>query len=157
MVPISSMKLRTPSSTKEHEFLDLAAFRSPPYLLFCIAVFFGVMSIYVTCFFIELYALEKTNTDPSLASYLLSVASAAFTVGRLIPYFFAGKTDLPNVQITFAIVLATLYFVWSQMNTTVEVLVFCLLYRFFCGVCRGIWAQLVFIRACLSLLPGANS
>ena len=133
LVPLLGMRLRTPSSTKRHDFLDLAAFKSPPYLLFCIAVFFGFMAIYVTFFYIELYALEKTDIDSSLASYLLSIVNAASTIGRLVPNFLADMTGPLNIQIPFAFILTTLCFVWIRINTTAGTVVFCLLYGFFCG------------------------
>ena len=110
LVPLLGTRLRGPSSTKRHDFLDLTTFKSKPYLLFCIATFFGFMGIYVTFFYIELFALEKTDVNGNLASYLLSIINAASTIGRLIPNFFADKTGPLNIQIPFAFILAILCF-----------------------------------------------
>ncbi|KAF6240567.1 hypothetical protein HO173_001237 [Letharia columbiana] len=133
LVPLLGMRLRTPSSTKRHDFLDLTAFKSKPYLLFCIATFFGFMGIYVTFFYIQLFALEKTAINANLASYLLPIINAASTIGRLIPNFFADKTGPLNIQVPFAFILAVLCFGWIGIKSTAGSIVFCLLYGFFAG------------------------
>lgn len=133
LVPLLGMRWRGSSSTKRHDFLDLTAFKSKPYLLFCIGVFFGFMGIYVTFFYIELFALEKTDVNPNLASYLLSIVNAASTIGRLVPNFFADKTGPLNIQIPFAFILSVLCFGWIGIKGTAGSIVFCLLYGFFGG------------------------
>ena len=127
------MRLRRQSSTKRHDFLDLTAFKSKPYLLFCIGTFFGFMGIYVTFFYIQLFALEKTAINANLASYLLPIINAASTIGRLIPNFFADKTGPLNIQVPFAFILAVLCFGWIGIKSPAGSIVFCLLYGFFGG------------------------
>ena len=127
------MRLRGPTSTKRQDFLDLTAFKSKPYLLFCIAVFFGFMGIYITFFYIQLFALERTDVSSSLASYLLSIINAASTIGRVIPNFVADKTGPLNIQIPFAFILAALCFGWIGIKSTAGSIIFCILYGFFCG------------------------
>ena len=127
------MRLREPSFTKRHDFLDLTALKSKPYLLFCIATFFNFMGIYVIFFYIELFALEKTDVNGNPASHLLSIINAASTIGRLIPNFFADKTGPLNIQIPFAFILAVLFFGWIGIKSTTGSIIFCLLYGLFCG------------------------
>ncbi len=91
------------------------------------------MGIYVTFFYIQLYALEQTDVNTTLASYLLSIINAASTIGRLVPNFFADKTGPLNIQIPFALILTIICFAWIRITTTAGTVVFCLLYGFFCG------------------------
>ena len=132
-VPLFGMRMRTPTSTKRRDFLDLTAFKAKPYLVFCVGTFFGFMGIYVTFFYIQLYALERTNMDVNLSSYLLSIINATSTVGRLIPNFFADKIGPLNIQIPFAFVTAILCFGWIGIRDATGLLIFCALYGFFCG------------------------
>jgi len=133
LVALLGMRLRGPSSTKRHDFYDLAAFKAKPYLLFCFGTFFGFMGIYVTFFYIQLFALERTDVNANLASYLLSIINASSTIGRVIPNFFADKTGPLNIQIPFAFILSILCFGWIGIKGTAGTIMFCLLYGFFCG------------------------
>lgn len=132
-LPLLGMRLRTPSSTKRRDFLDLTAFKAKPYLVFCVGTFFGFMGIYVTFFYIQLYALEQTDMDTNLSSYLLSIINATSTLGRLIPNFFADKVGPLNIQIPFAFITAILCFGWIGIKDKAGLIVFCALYGFFCG------------------------
>lgn len=91
------------------------------------------MGIYVTFFYIQLFALEKTAINANLASYLLPIINAASTIGRLIPNFFADKTGPLNIQVPFAFILAVLCFGWIGIKSPAGSIVFCLLYGFFGG------------------------
>jgi predicted MFS family arabinose efflux permease len=132
-IPLFWMRLRTPPSTKRRDFLDLSAFKAGPYLVFCFGTFFGFMGIYVTFFYIQLYALEQTDMDPNLTSYLLCIINATSTVGRLIPNFFADKVGPLNIQFPFAIIASILCFGWIGIKTSTGLIIFCVLYGFFCG------------------------
>lgn len=132
-VPLLGMRMRSPSTTKRRDFLDLTAFSAKPYLVFCIGTFFGFMGVYVTFFYIQLYALEQTNMSISLASYLLSIINASSTLGRLLPNFLADKTGPLNMQIPLAFATAILCFGWIGIKDTAGLVVFCALYGFFCG------------------------
>ncbi|ATZ49973.1 hypothetical protein BCIN_05g03660 [Botrytis cinerea B05.10] len=61
VIPVIGMKLRGESSTTGHDYLDLTAFKAKPYLVFCLSNFFGFMGIYVTFFYVRLYAEEQVN------------------------------------------------------------------------------------------------
>lgn len=133
MVPVFGMKLRGESSTTRRDFLDLTAFKAKPYLAFCFSNFFGFMGIYVTFFYIQLYAEEQVNISTLLASYLLTITNAASTIGRLVPNFFADKIGPLNILIPFALVVTILCFGWIGITSEAGIVIFCLLYGFFCG------------------------
>ena len=127
------MRTRLPPSTKLRGFIDREAFKAKPYLIFCFGTFFGFMGVYVTFFYIQLYALEQTDTSPYLASYLLSIINAASTFGRLVPNFLADKVGPLNMQIPFAFIASILCFGWIGIKSSSGLVVFCVLYGFFVG------------------------
>ncbi|KAF5871646.1 putative mfs monocarboxylate transporter protein [Botrytis fragariae] len=133
VIPVLGMKLRGESSTTRRDFLDLTAFKAKPYLAFCLSDFFGFMSIYVTFFYIQLYAEEQVSISSLLASYLLTITNAASTIGRLIPNFFADKIGPLIILIPFALVVTVLCFGWIGITSEAGIVVFCFLYGFFCG------------------------
>lgn len=133
LVPLLGLRLIRPSSTKRRDFFDLTAFKSKPYLTFCAATFFGFMGIYVTFFYIQLYAEEKTAMDHDITPYLLCIINATSTLGRLLPNFLADKVGPLNIQIPFAFAVSILCFGWIGVTSSAGLFVFCALYGFFCG------------------------
>lgn len=133
LVPLLGMRLIAPSSTKMRDFLDLTAFKAKPFLVYCVGTFFGFMGIYVTFFYIQLYALEQTDMSVNHTSYLLSIINATSTIGRLVPNFFADKIGPLNMQIPFAFITAILCFGWIGIKDVAGLIIFCCLYGFFCG------------------------
>ena len=132
-VPVLGMRRRTPPSTKMRDFLDLAAFRAKPFLIFSSATFFCYLSVYVVFFYIQLYALEQTDIDIELSSYLLSIINATSTFGRLLPNFLADKVGPLNVQTPFALAAAILCFGWIGIKGKAGLVAFCALYGFLSG------------------------
>ena len=127
------MRLRTPSATTRRDFLDFSAFRNIPYLVFCIGTFFGFMGIYVALFYIQLYALERTDTPTNLSSYLLSILNASAIIGRVIPNFIADKLGPLNIQFLFGMGTAILCLGWIGIRATGGTILFCILYGILSG------------------------
>lgn len=48
------------------------------------AEFFGFMGLYIPFFYIEIYALEKTDIDRDLAFYLLTLLNTGSFFGRIV-------------------------------------------------------------------------
>ena len=91
------------------------------------------MAVYITLFYIQLYGLEQTTTNPKLASYLLSILNAASVAGRLLPNFLADKIGPLNVLIPVTFGASTLTFGWIGIHDGVGIVVFCVLYGFLQG------------------------
>jgi predicted MFS family arabinose efflux permease len=135
LIPLGVLQLLSQPgpATRRRDFFNLESFKSKPFLLFCIANFFGFGAIYIIFFYVQLYALEKTDMSASLASYLLCVINATSTLGRLVPNFIADTTGPLNVQVPFAMISGVLCFGWIGINTSASLLAFCCLYGFFAG------------------------
>lgn len=132
VIPIVGMKQRI-SASRPRDLFDLTALWDPAFLLFNLGVFFGFMGVYVLYFYVQLYAIQQTDTDTNLTFYLLSIINAGSFFGRLIPNFFADTTGSLNMQIPFAFISATLTFCWIAIRSTAGLLAFCVLYGFFSG------------------------
>lgn len=133
MVPLLGMKQVTPPAKSRKAFLDFSVWKYLPYTVYCLAIFLNFMAIYVTYFYIQLFALEKTDTDPELASYLLAIVIAASLPGRVLPSILADKIGPINVQFPLALLSSLLCFCWIAISSQAGTITFCVLY----GVCTG--------------------
>jgi MFS family permease len=102
-------------------------------MTFCVGQFFGLMAVYITLFYIHLYSLEHADTDPKVASYLLSIINAASILGRLLPNFVADKVGPLNILIPLTAGAAVLTFGWIGIHDGAGLIVFCVLYGFVQG------------------------
>ena len=144
LVTVPFIKQRVPSSSLRKVY-DASSFRDPPYLLFCLGVFFGFMGIYVPFFYIELYATQVCGTSAALATYLLAVVNAGSFFGRLFPNWLADSIGPLNVQIPFALVASLLAFCWIAVRNSAGLLVFCALYGFFSGTFVSLPGPIVYV------------
>ncbi|CAG8953951.1 hypothetical protein HYFRA_00010912 [Hymenoscyphus fraxineus] len=133
VTPLLFLDVQLPPSSTKRPLYDKSAFTDTPYLTFCIGQFFGLMSIYITLFYIHIYALEKTSTSPQIASYLLSILNASSIAGRLLPNFVADKVGPLNVLIPLTGGIAILTFGWIGIHDSVGLIMFCIFYGFLQG------------------------
>ncbi len=83
IMPIVCMKVRVkPGAARK--LIDSSAWREPPFLLLSVAEFFGFMGLYIPFFYVQLYAIEKTDIDEHLAFYLLTLLNAGSLFGRIV-------------------------------------------------------------------------
>lgn len=83
VVPIWCMKMRVKPAAARR-LIDLSGWREASFSLFSIAEFFGFMGLYIPFFYIQTYALEKTNIDKNLAIYLPVLLNAGSFFGRIV-------------------------------------------------------------------------
>ena len=82
-IPIACMKMRVKPAAARR-LIDISAWGEPPFSLFSMAELFGFMGLYVPFFYIQIYALEKTNIDENLAFYLLTFLNTGSFFGRIV-------------------------------------------------------------------------
>ncbi len=131
-IPLLGMHERV-RPTSKHAPVKLQLFHGIPHLMFCFAMLFGFMGIYIFFVYVQLYALLECNMDRDLALYLLAIVNAGSVFGRLIPSYFADKVGPLNIFIPFALITALLNFSWIAIQTPAGLVVFCVLYGFFSG------------------------
>ncbi|CAF9904023.1 MAG: hypothetical protein ALECFALPRED_004806 [Alectoria fallacina] len=132
IITVPFIKQRVPS-TSLRKVYDASSFRDPPYLFFCLGIFFGFMGIYIAFFYVELYATQVCGMSARLATYVLAVVNTGSFFGRLFPNWLADQIGPLNVQIPFALIASLLAFCWIAIRNTPGLLIFCALYGFFSG------------------------
>ena len=144
IVPIIWMKPRIPPTTFRR-LLDWKLLNDKSFLLLMIGMLFGYTGIYVSFFYIQIYALAECNTSANLASYLLAITNAGSLFGRLLPNYFADDYTGPmNMHISFSVAAAFLTFCWIAIKNTPGLVIFSVLYGFFSGTFVTLGAPIVF-------------
>ena len=138
------MKQRIPPTTFRR-LLDWKLLNDKPFLLLMTGMLFGYTGIYVSFFYIQIYALAECNTSANLASYLLTITNAGSLFGRLLPNYLADNYTGPmNMHISFTVAAALLAFCWIAIKNTPGIVVFGVLYGFFSGTFVALGAPIVF-------------
>lgn len=122
----------------DRSLLDKNAFRDVPYLLLNAGLTFGFMGFYIVFYYIELFALDRTNVSSSLANYLLVIINVSSLPGRIIPGYYADKIGSINVQVSVALLGAVLTFCLIAIHSTAGLVVFSIIYGFFSGAFMGL-------------------
>jgi MFS family permease len=126
------MRPRIMPKQKRH-LTDLAAFKEPPYTLFCIGMFFGFVGFYSPVYYLSTYAISKGITDENLGFYLLPILNAASIAGRIVPNILTDKIGPLNVLIPASFATGILAFGWIGINSVSGIIIFAILYGFFSG------------------------
>ena len=133
MIPLLFMRQMKSSVAKKRQLFDFAAYKSKPLAVYVMGTFFGFMGVYIAFFYIQLYALERTDTNSNLASYLLSIVNGTSILGRLISNYYADRFGYLNMQIPNTLCAATLCFCWIGIRDQGGIIAFAALYGFFVG------------------------
>ena len=132
VIPLAGMQQRVRPSSRRKLF-NAASFTDVPFLIFNLGVFFGFMGVYVPFYYVQLYAIQECSMDRSFSFYLLAIINASSTVGRVLPNFYADKTGPLNMQIPFSFIAAILCFGWIAVKNTTGLIIWSVVYGFFCG------------------------
>lgn len=128
-----------------------------------LGMLFAYMGIYISFFYIELYALSKCGMKLNLASYLLTVTAAGSMFGRLVPTYLADNYVGPmNLHAASAIAAAILAFCWIQIESAAGIIVFGVVYGFLSGSLVSLGGPVVFnladdlqtVGTCLGMITG---
>ena len=115
------------------KFLDLAAFKEVPYVLFVAGGFLAFMGLYAPFFYVQSYAIETGIAGPKLAFYLLSIINATSTFGRIIPGYVGDYIGPLNMIIPCAMLAGILCLCFMATHTIAGVIIACAFYGFFSG------------------------
>lgn len=81
--------------------------------------------------------------------------NAASTVGRFLPTFYADKTGPLNMQIPFTFIVTVLCFDWITVENTAGLIVWSILYGFFCGCFASMtWPSVMSLTSDLQMMGG---
>ncbi|GAQ33602.1 hypothetical protein AtubIFM55763_008006 [Aspergillus tubingensis] len=131
-ISYSIMRMRF-QPTEKRKLVQLAAFKEPHFVMFCIGMFLGFLGFYNFLFYIQSYAIDTGIVGSTLGFYLLSMLNAGSTIGRICPNFIADHTGPLNVLTPAATATAILAFAWIGVHNAPGIIVLSVLY----GLCSG--------------------
>ncbi|RJE23693.1 Major Facilitator Superfamily [Aspergillus sclerotialis] len=131
-ISLSIMRMRFKPKEKR-KLVQIAAFKEPPFVVFCFAMFFGFLGFYNFLVYVQSYAIDTKIIDPNLGFYLLAMLNAGSTVGRIGPNFIADHTGPLNMLTPAVTATAVLAFAWLGVHNTPGIIVLAVLY----GLCSG--------------------
>lgn len=117
----------------KRKLFDFGAFTELPYLLFCIAMFFGFIGFYGPIFYIEPYAINTGLATENFGFYLLPILNAASVFGRVLPNFMADYAGPLNILTPCAMLTGILALIWIGIHNLGGTIAFACLYGFFSG------------------------
>ncbi|KAH8726183.1 MFS monocarboxylate transporter [Phaeosphaeriaceae sp. PMI808] len=127
--------------------VEWSAFSEPPYMLFCIGMFFNLWAVYFAYFYLSSFAKNIIGVSSSTSLTLLLVINALGVPGRIICGLMADHFFGPiNTLIPVAFFAGVLFYCWAAVRSVDTLYVFCVLYGFF-----GAGIQSLFPASCASL------
>ncbi|KAK2593664.1 hypothetical protein QQS21_008633 [Conoideocrella luteorostrata] len=137
VLPALLMKSKAPPRPIR-SIIDRDAVQDLPYLLLNGGLFFGYMGLYIVFYYIELFALDRTNVSSPLANYLLVIINISSLPGRIIVAYYADKMGSINAQALVALINTILTFCLLAVRDTPSLVVFSVLYGFCAGTFMGL-------------------
>ncbi|KAL2142700.1 hypothetical protein VTI28DRAFT_788 [Corynascus sepedonium] len=133
VIPIACMRTRVPPAARRRSLIDRSALRDAPYLLFVVGGVFAFLTLYVTFFYITLFATSRHVASDSFAPYLVTLLNAGSILGRIIPNALADRYGSMNLITVCIFVSAVLVFGWLGIRDLGGAVVYALLYGAFSG------------------------
>ena len=105
-VSVLTVRRRIPASGKS-PWIELSAFKEPPFTLFTFGVFFGFFGLYFPFYYLPQWVIKYLGTSEDFSIYMLATLNGASTFGRLLPNV-SAKLPLreANFQSSWLITLA---------------------------------------------------
>ena len=111
------MKPRLPPRTSG-PIIDFAAFKEPPYSLFCIGIFFQVWTIYYALYYISSFAVEAIGLPFASATNFLIIINGVGIPARMIPGLIADKYGPLNTVLPISWTLIIVTWCWIAVRNT---------------------------------------
>jgi MFS family permease len=133
-IPLVFMRTRVPPTTgKARAIIDRSALRDAPLMLFILGGFFSFLTLYVTFFYISLFATSRGTVSADFAPYLVTLLNAGSILGRIIPNALADRYGSLNLIIACTVGSAVLAFGWLGVRDLGGSVAYVLLYGAFSG------------------------
>ncbi|KAG8895547.1 hypothetical protein FRB99_000488 [Tulasnella sp. 403] len=113
------IRRRLPPVRVRGGLINPAAFKQASYSIYCLGTFIGFLGLYTPLTFLDVSAIESAHLSPGFSFYLISIANASSTIGRVGGGFLSDKLGCLNVLIPSDIVAAAITFAWPYCATKV--------------------------------------
>ncbi|OSD01326.1 MFS general substrate transporter [Trametes coccinea BRFM310] len=135
---ILTVKRRLPPRKRTGPFIDLTAFKSPAYSLYCVASFVAFLGMYTVLTYIDVSA-SASGIDPNFSFYLLAIANGCSMFGRLSGGLLSDRYGPLNVMTPVTAVAGILTYVWPTAKSVAAYVVIAVLY----GAASGVYVSLL--------------
>ena len=163
IVSVFEMRERI-SSTTLRRLLNWQLFKKWSFLLILFDMLFEYMSIYISFFYIELYALTRCRASYNFASYILTIINVDSLFERLMSTYFADRyLKSVNLHTALAFADAFLIFAWISIKSTADIIAFDVIYDFISNEFVSLEESVIFsltndlqiMRTCLDMITEA--
>ncbi|KAF8630771.1 hypothetical protein AX15_002740 [Amanita polypyramis BW_CC] len=133
------LRHRLPPVNVSGGLINLSAFRSPSYTIYCFSAFICYLGIYTVLTYIDVSAAGVPGVSYTLGFYLVSIANAASFFGRYISGVVSDKVGPMNVMIPFTVVAGVMTYIWPYARTKHGLVAIAVVY----GLCSGAYVSLM--------------
>ncbi|RDB23012.1 Riboflavin transporter MCH5 [Hypsizygus marmoreus] len=127
-----TLKRRLPPANAPGGLLNLSAFKSAPFSIYCASAFFCFLGIYTVLTYVSISALVL-GISPDLSFYLLAIANASSLFGRYASGLLCDRYGPMNVMIPFTAAAAILTYAWPFAHSKASLITVIVLYGFSSG------------------------
>ncbi|GLB34493.1 putative monocarboxylate [Lyophyllum shimeji] len=127
-----TLKRRLPPTKAPGGILNLRAFKSPPFTVYCLSAFFSFLGLYTVLTYVSVSALQ-IGVSSSLSFYLVAIANASSLFGRFTAGSLADRWGPANIMIPFTAVAGILTYAWPFARSEASLIVVVVIYGFSSG------------------------
>jgi len=111
------LKRRLPPKNLPGGLLNLSAFRSPAFTIYCLSAFTIFLGLYTVLTYIDVAAPSVHGISATLSFYMLPIANASSLVGRYVCGMICDRVGPMNVMIPFTVLAGVMTFIWPYART----------------------------------------
>lgn len=131
----------SPAAPKITRSVIMQALNDPAYLILATGFFFAFWALYITTYFLPLYAITTFHVPGSRASLLLILLSATNLLGRVLPGYLSDAVTGPlNLLIPAAVFSALTTFVWIRVTDLSGLYIIAAFYGFFSAGVQALYS-----------------
>ncbi|KAF8334539.1 MFS general substrate transporter [Amanita rubescens] len=127
------LKRRLPPKNLPGGLLNLSAFRSPAFTLYCLSAFTIFLGLYTVLTYIDVAAPNVHGISVTLSFYMLPIANASSLVGRYVCGVICDRVGPMNVMIPFTVLAGVMTFIWPYARTVHALVAVAVVYGFSSG------------------------
>ncbi|PBL02118.1 MFS general substrate transporter [Armillaria gallica] len=127
-----TMKRRLPPGNASGGILNLKAFKSTPYTIWCLSGFIAMLGLYTVLTYISVSAAAY-GISPDVAFYLVSIVNASSGFGRIVAGICVDRYGALNYFGPITIIASVVTYAWPFARSLASMIVVAVIYGFTSG------------------------
>ncbi|KAF8322343.1 major facilitator superfamily domain-containing protein, partial [Cantharellus anzutake] len=132
------LRRRLPPVNVKGGLFNLPAFKSPHFTLYYLSSTIGFLGMFTVLTYLDTAAVEVAKINGDLAFYLISIANACSSIGRLGSGALSGRYGPINVLGCFMVLAALMTYVWPYALSMGSLIAVSVLYGIASGAFIGV-------------------